>query len=83
MMLTLLQGILNQRIKEIYMTESKMKPEDIAAKDKPKTPDDTEQSKRFIDMAREVEGDDTEGAFEKAFEKVIPSAVPPKSQKNP
>lgn len=35
-------------------------------------PDDPEQSKRFIDMAREVEVDETPGAFDRAFEKVLP-----------
>ena len=43
---------------------------------KPKpTPDDPEQSKRFIDMAREIGADETETgrkAFEHAFNKVIP-----------
>lgn len=37
-------------------------------------PDDPEQSKRFIDMAREVGADETEEgrkAFERAFDKVI------------
>jgi hypothetical protein len=41
---------------------------------KPKPqPDDPAQSKRFIDMAREVEADDSEKgreAFERAFKKV-------------
>lgn len=33
-------------------------------------PDDPEQSKRFIDMAREVELDERPEAFEKAFSRV-------------
>jgi hypothetical protein len=38
---------------------------------KPSSPhDDPEQSKRFIDMAREVEAEGTEGDFVKAFRKV-------------
>jgi hypothetical protein len=38
---------------------------------KPKpTPDDPEQSKRFIDMAREIGADATKGEFERAFKKV-------------
>jgi hypothetical protein len=47
---------------------------------KPKPqPDDPEQSKRFIDMAREVdEGAAEPKAFERAFEKV----VKPKSSQN-
>jgi hypothetical protein len=54
---------------------------------KPKPPDnadDPAQSQRFIDMAKEVEADETPGATERAFEKVIkdkpPNRVPPKTQ---
>jgi hypothetical protein len=40
---------------------------------KPKTaPDDPEQLKRFKEMAREVAVEETEGAFDKAFTKVLP-----------
>jgi hypothetical protein len=35
-------------------------------------PDDPEQSKRFIDTAREVEADETEEGAERAFKKVVP-----------
>jgi hypothetical protein len=39
---------------------------------KPKPqPDDPEQLKRFIGMAREVEADESEGAMDRAFNKVI------------
>ena len=41
----------------------------------PKTehkPDDPEQSKRFIDAAREAEADETEEGADKAFTKVAP-----------
>lgn len=38
-------------------------------KPKPK-PDDPEQSKRFIEMAREIGVDESEGAFERALKKV-------------
>ena len=39
---------------------------------KPKPPpDDPEQSKRFIDMAREIGADATKGEFERAFKKVL------------
>ncbi len=42
-------------------------------------PDNPEQSKRFIDMAREVEADESPEAFERAFEKVVrPKDVEPK-----
>lgn len=42
-------------------------------------PDDPAQHKRFIDTAREVEVDEREGAFDKAFERVKEKAkTPPK-----
>jgi hypothetical protein len=34
-------------------------------------PDDPVQSKRFIDMAREREADETEDGAERAFKKVV------------
>lgn len=37
-----------------------------------RTADDPEQSKRFIDTAREREADETEEGADKAFKKVIP-----------
>jgi len=37
-------------------------------------PDDTAQSKRFTDMAREIGADATAEDFERAFKKVVPSA---------
>jgi hypothetical protein len=37
----------------------------------PRDADDPEQSRRFIDMAREVEADETPGATDRALEKVI------------
>jgi hypothetical protein len=43
---------------------------------KPKPPqDDPAQSKRFIDMAREIGADETESgrkAFERAFDRIVP-----------
>ena len=39
--------------------------------------DDPEQSKRFIETAKEVEADD-EGALDRAFKKIIPK--PPKAR---
>jgi len=36
-------------------------------------PDDPAESKRFIDMAREVEADESKDALDRAFEKVVPS----------
>ena len=54
---------------------------------KPKPPadaDDAEQSRRFIDMAREVEADESSGAMDRAFEKVIkplPAPNPKQKQK--
>ncbi len=45
----------------------------------PPPPDDPEQSKRFIDTAREVEADESPEAFERAFERVVrPKDVEPK-----
>jgi hypothetical protein len=40
--------------------------------------DNPAQHKRFIDMAREVEVDEQEGAFDKAFERVKDKAKAPK-----
>jgi hypothetical protein len=46
----------------------------------PPTPDDPEESKRFIDTAREVEASDDMKDFELAFKRVVHSAgkQPPK-----
>jgi hypothetical protein len=38
-------------------------------------PDDPAQHKRFIDMAREVEVDESEGAFDRAFDRVAEKAI--------
>jgi hypothetical protein len=35
--------------------------------------DDPEQSKRFMDTAREIEADETEEGAERAFKKVAPA----------
>jgi hypothetical protein len=40
------------------------------AKSTSATPDDPEQSKRFIEAAREAEADETEEGAERAFKKV-------------
>ena len=49
---------------------------------KPKSkPDDPAESKRFIDMARELGADETEKgrkAFERTFKKVVERRSPPK-----
>jgi hypothetical protein len=37
-------------------------------------PDDPEESKRFIDMAREVEADESKGALDRALDKVVPKS---------
>lgn len=50
-------------------------PRALARKPKPE-PDDPEQSKRFIDTAKEVEADSTKEGFEKAFNKVVPPTNP-------
>ena len=41
-----------------------------------KKPDDPEQSKRFIDAAKQAEADETEEGAERAFKKVIPVKRP-------
>ncbi len=51
-------------------------------KPKPVKPDDPEQSKRFMDMAREVEVDERPDAFEKAFKRVVPTAINQSPKKN-
>jgi len=43
--------------------------------------DDPEQSKRFIDTAREIGADETDEGADKTFKKVAPSAAPRKSSK--
>lgn len=42
---------------------------------KPKPqPDNPEQFKRFVDMAREVKADESPDALDRAFARVVPSA---------
>jgi hypothetical protein len=43
-------------------------------------PDDPEQSKRFIEAARQTEVDETGEAFRQVFEKIVPPKNPPKRQ---
>jgi len=47
-------------------------------KTKPKKPPltDAERHQRFVDMAREVEVDESPGAFDRAFAKVVPPPKP-------
>ena len=47
---------------------------------KPPKPDDPEQTKRFIDAAREAEADESEAGADRAFKKVASS---PHSAKKP
>jgi hypothetical protein len=49
----------------------------------PPNADDPEQSRRFIDMAREIEADESPGATDRAFDKVIkaPAKGPDQSAK--
>jgi hypothetical protein len=35
-------------------------------------PDDPEQSKRFVEAARQIEADESGEAFRRAFEKIVP-----------
>ncbi len=46
---------------------------------RPRKTSDPEQHKRFIDMAREVEVDESPEAFDRAFRKVIPDRRLPKA----
>jgi hypothetical protein len=39
-------------------------------------PDDPEQSKRFVETAREIEADETGEAFRRAFEEIVPAKRP-------
>jgi hypothetical protein len=43
--------------------------------------DDPEQSKRFIDAAREAEADESEAGAERAFKKVVPPKHRPSGSK--
>jgi hypothetical protein len=52
----------------------------------PRSADDPGQSRRFIDMAREVEADESPDALDRAFGKVVGRQKPesePKKQKKP
>jgi hypothetical protein len=43
---------------------------------------DTERHSRFVEMAHEVEADESPGAFDRAFNKVVPQKGPiPSSEK--
>jgi hypothetical protein len=47
-------------------------------------PDNPAQHKRFIDMAREVEVDEREGALDRAFERIAkPKPAPAKTPDKP
>jgi hypothetical protein len=39
-------------------------------------PDDPEQSKRFVETAREIEADESGEAFRRAFRKIVPPKSP-------
>jgi hypothetical protein len=56
-----------------------MKPRKKAetAKQSAPKPDDPEQSKRFIEAARQIEADETGEAFRRAFEKIVPPKSAP------
>jgi hypothetical protein len=47
------------------------------AKPRPPKPDNPEQSKRFVDTARQIEADETGEAFRRAFEKIVPRRPKP------
>jgi hypothetical protein len=48
----------------------------------PPEPDDPAQSKRFIDMAREVGADERAEAIDEAFRKVVTNQPPQSPKKN-
>jgi hypothetical protein len=49
----------------------------------PKTkPDDPEQSKRFIEAAKEAGADETEAGADKAFGKIVPAKTKPDRRKS-
>jgi hypothetical protein len=45
------------------------------AKPRVPKPDDPEQSRRFVEAARQIEADETGEAFRRALEKVVPPKV--------
>lgn len=45
----------------------------------PRKTEDPDQLRRFREMAREVEADDTEGAMDRAFDRVIRDKPTPRS----
>ena len=44
----------------------------------PPIPDDPEQFKRFQEAAKELGVDESSGAFDRVFDKVVPPKEPPK-----
>ena len=55
------------------------KPKPRAAPTAAPKPDDPEQSKRFVETARELEADETGEAFQRAFEKIVPTRSRPET----
>jgi hypothetical protein len=56
----------------------------VAMPRKPKPPpDDAEQSKRFIEAAREIGADESRDAFEQVFLKMFPPRLPITARKKP
>ena len=49
--------------------------------DKDRKPNNPEQSKRFIDAAREAEADETEEGAERAFKKIMGTKFSPRASK--
>jgi hypothetical protein len=49
----------------------------------PANADNPEQSRRFIDMAREIEADETPGTMDRAFDRVIRPQPPDDVPKTP
>jgi hypothetical protein len=45
-------------------------------------PDDPEQSKRFIDTAREIGADESEEGFDRVFKKIVPPKQSPATRRD-
>jgi hypothetical protein len=49
--------------------------------DPPPSANNPEQSRRFMDMAREVEAEESPGATDRAFDRVIRPKAPPRTER--
>lgn len=80
---TLLIRSISPRVRSFEYTPTESERSDVANR-KPQTRrpiDDPAEYQRFLDMAREVEADETPGALDRAFEKVIKPPSRPKQRR--